>query len=80
MGEDEYKMTISSRITPKRGLEFLEAFLVGKIDFLHELEPTINALSRMEAYEDTLKALDQIMERTKVAKKVDRSHSRVLSV
>jgi len=44
MGEDEYKMTISSRITPKRGLEFLEAFLVGKIDFLHELEPTINAI------------------------------------
>lgn len=73
-------MIISSRITPKMGLEFLEVFLVGKIDFLHELEPTSRVLGRMEAYEDTLKALEQIMERTKIAKKADRSHSRVLSV
>lgn len=79
MGEDESTMIISSKITPKMGLEFLEAFLVSKIDLTNEFKLSARALGRMEAYEDTLKAFDQIMKRTKISKKADRSHSKRLA-
>jgi len=68
-------MIISSKITPTKGIQFLEAFLVRKIDLYEHL----GVGGRVEAYEDTLKALDQIMKRTKISKKADRSHSKVLA-
>jgi len=67
-------------LTPRKGLQFLEQFLVSKISLMSELEPTARALGRIESYKDTLKALENLLKRTKTEKQADRSHVKELSL
>ena len=67
------------KLAPKKGLQFLEQFLVSEIAIISELEPTARVLGRMEGYRNTLEALENIFKRTKIKKYADRSHVKVLS-
>lgn len=71
----------STPITVEQALQFIQAFLVSKIGLTDALEPTARALGRMEAYKDTLNAVDGYMKRTKTKSidRADRSHTKALA-
>lgn len=71
-----------SKITYKRGLQFMEKFLVNEINLIDSLyEPSARVLGMIEAHKNSLKALENIMKRTikETPKIADRSHVRLLS-
>jgi hypothetical protein len=76
-------MTSSTLITTKQALQFFEVFLIEKIRFTCDFEPNARTSGRMEAYQESLKALNTLMQRCKTESdptgRADRSHVEALS-